>query len=393
MNRFREGLLECTSIQCLPARNMPAPTAKGLILLCRPGFETECAAEADSLTRQAGLFGSARPKSGDGIVHFIFDELFDWQQVARALPFTAFVFARQRSIWVERVDELPQQDRATPIIDTIRELGLKFARLDVETADTNEAKTLSGFLKRFVPHIERALRAQKLLRDNTPELPTLHLFFKDSSRVDIGVSLANDASPWPMGIARLRMPHEAPSRSTLKLAEAFQALMTEEERVAALRAGLYAVDLGAAPGGWSYQFAQRGLHVFAVDNGPIAPSLMADGMVEHIRADGFNWRPPRKQVDWLVCDMVEQPSRIAQLVADWVATGRARRSIFNLKLPMKKRFEELRRCCQQIDARFKLHGDSYVLRIRHLYHDREEVTAYLAKTLASPAEQEKPKRR
>lgn len=374
---------------------MPIPTAKGLILLCRPGFEPECAAEAEFIASQAGLSGSARAKSGEGVVRFVFDELVDWSQVAEAMPFSGFVFARQRSIWVERADELPTEDRATPIIAAIAGLGLKFARLDAETADTNEAKTLSGFLKRFIPHIERALRSKGLLRDNRPDtdLPTLHLFFKDSSRVDIGVSLPGDASPWPMGIARLRMPHDAPSRSTLKLAEAFQALMTEEERVAGLRAGLYAVDLGAAPGGWSYQFAQRGLQVYAIDNGPIAPSLMAGGMVEHIRADGFNWRPPRKQVDWLVCDMVEQPSRIAQLVADWVATGRARRAIFNLKLPMKKRFDELRRCCQQIDSRFKQHGDHYVLRMRHLYHDREEITAYLAKTSASAVEQEKPRRR
>ena len=46
---------------------------------------------------------------------------------------------------------------------------------------------------------------------------------------------------------------------------------------------------------------------------------------------------------------------------------------------MKKRFEELKRCRQIIDSRFKQHNDHYVLRIKHLYHDREEVTAYLAR--------------
>jgi 23S rRNA (cytidine2498-2'-O)-methyltransferase len=366
------------------------PTAKGLILLCRPGFENECAAEADFLTRKAGLIGSARPQPNSGCVHFIFDELTDWPLAAEAAPFTSFVFARQRSVWVERVADLPADDRVTPLIAAICGLDLKIGRIEIETADTNDAKTLGGFLKRFIPHIERALTARHVLRSNQGNLPTLHLYFKDSSQVDLGLSHPGDASPWPMGIARLRMPHEAPSRSTLKLAEAFETLMTEEERANSLRAGLYAVDLGAAPGGWSYQFAQRGINVFAVDNGPIAQSLLADGMVEHIQADGFSWRPPRKQVEWLVCDMVEQPSRIAQLVSDWVASGRARRSIFNLKLPMKKRFDELKRCCHLIDTRFKQHGDSYVLRIRHLYHDREEVTAYLAKIPSAAAQPPKP---
>lgn len=355
-------------------------TAKGLILLCRPGFENECGAEAEMLAKRAGLHGKVRTAPNAGSVHFVFDELHDWQPALHAVPFDALVFARQRSVWVERVAEMPQDDRVTPLIEAIAGLGTTIGRIEVETADTNEAKTLSGFLKRFIPHIERKLTTRNILRPKREALPTLHLFFKDSSQVDLGLSMPGDASPWNMGIARLRMPRNAPSRSTLKLAEAFDALMTEEEREQSLRPGLYAVDLGAAPGGWSFQFAERGMHVFAVDNGPLADALKATGMVEHVKADGFNWRAPRKQVEWLVCDMVEQPGRVAQLVSDWIASGKAKRCIFNLKLPMKKRFDELKKCRQIIDSRFKLHGDSYVLRIKHLYHDREEVTAYLAKT-------------
>ncbi len=355
-----------------------SPTAKGFLLLCRPGFENECAAEAEALAQAAGISGFARSTANSGQVHYVFHEVFDWEQALDAAPFKRLVFARQRSIWIERVADMPPEDRATPLMEAIAAQGIQIGRIEVETADTNDAKTLGGFLKRFIPHIERALKARRILRDK-PELPTLHLLFKDSSQVDLGLSRPDDAAAWPMGIARLRMPRNAPSRSTLKLAEAFEALMTEDERAQSLKPGLYAVDLGAAPGGWSFQFTERGMHVYAVDNGPLAESLRASGMVEHIRADGFNWRAPRKQVEWLVCDMVEQPARIAQLVSDWIASGKARRAIFNLKLPMKKRFDELKRCRQVIDARFKLHGDAYELRIKHLYHDREEVTAYLAK--------------
>jgi 23S rRNA (cytidine2498-2'-O)-methyltransferase len=354
-------------------------TAKGYLLLCRPGFEKECAAEADMHALAAGIAGFARAEANSGQVHYVFNEVCDWHLAAEAAPFERWVFARQRSVWVERLKDLPADDRATPLIRAILGLGQNLGRLYAETADTNEAKELSGFLKRFIPHIERALQAQNILRPKRGELPTLHLLFKNSSQVDIGLSMPDDASAWPMGIVRLRMPRNAPSRSTLKLAEAFETLLTDDERTSSLRAGLWAVDLGAAPGGWSFQFAERGLHVQAVDNGPLADSLLATGMVQHIRADGFTWRSERRTVEWLVCDMVEQPTRIAQLVADWTASGRAKRCMFNLKLPMKKRFEELKRCRQVIDARFKQHNDHYVLRIKHLYHDREEVTAYLAK--------------
>jgi 23S rRNA (cytidine2498-2'-O)-methyltransferase len=144
-----------------------------------------------------------------------------------------------------------------------------------------------------------------------------------------------------------------------------------------LRAGLTAVDLGAAPGGWTLQFAQRGVRVSAIDNGPIADSVLATGLVEHVRADGFIWRP-KKRVDWMICDMVEQPARVAALIADWFVTGRCRRSIFNLKLPMKKRYAEVQKCLALISARLDEEGLNHLMRARHLYHDREEITVYLA---------------
>ena len=55
--------------------------------------------------------------------------------------------------------------------------------------------------------------------------------------------------------------------------------------------------------------------------------------------------------------------------------GAAERALFNLKLPMKKRYEELRLCREAI-AR-ALGERPYSLRIKQLYHDREEVTVYL----------------
>src|SRR5262249_560137 len=86
---------------------------------------------------------------------------------------------------------------------------------------------------------------------------------------------------------------------------------------------------------------------------------------------------PPKPVDWMVCDIVESPAKVAALAARWIGEGRARATIFNLKLPMKKRWEEVGRCRAIIDE--GLGGGDYLLRMKHLYHDREEVTAYLAR--------------
>ncbi len=96
--------------------------------------------------------------------------------------------------------------------------------------------------------------------------------------------------------------------------------------------------------------------------------LLETGQVKHRRDDGFHFIPT-DPVDWMVCDMVESPSRIARLVAKWIAEGWCRESIFNLKLPMKKRWEETLRCREIIDE--ALGGGGYFLRFKHLYHDRE----------------------
>ena len=79
----------------------------------------------------------------------------------------------------------------------------------------------------------------------------------------------------------------------------------------------------------------------------------------------------------MVCDIVEQPIRIADLAARWIAHGWCMQTIFNLKLPMKKRYQEVRRCLMHIDEALRAGGVVYSVACKQLYHDREEVTVYL----------------
>ena len=83
----------------------------------------------------------------------------------------------------------------------------------------------------------------------------------------------------------------------------------------------------------------------------------------------------------MVCDIAEQPSRIAALVGRWIGEGHARRTIFNLKLPMKKRYDEVRRCEAIIrDTLAERPACAHTLALRQLYHDREEVTGWLERS-------------
>ena len=205
-----------------------------------------------------------------------------------------------------------------------------------------------------------------------------HVYFEDSTTAIVGYSYPENNSPHPLGILRLKFPNEAPSRSTLKLDEAFQLFIPKKEHGKRLSGGLHAVDLGACPGGWTYQLVKRGMFVEAVDNGAMDEALMATGQVRYCPEDGFKFQPRKNNVYWLVCDMIEQPQRVAKLMATWIATKRCEETVFNLKLPMKKRYESVKEALEIIDQCIDQHrAGPYDLQVKHLYHDREEVTVHL----------------
>ena len=361
-------------------------SAPCILLYCRAGFERECAQELMAAAGEAGIEGfvKARPHSGFA--------LFEPHDDRGAASFPAgvrlddFVFARQL-VRAQPLLALAPDDRVAPIVEAIAHLGTtRFAALWLEMPDTNEGKALAALTRTLAPHLERALRRRGVAFDDSDAKERLHVFFVGSLACHVGTSSVESGSPWPMGIPRLRMPASAPSRSTLKLAEALLAFVGEEALPTALAPGMRAVDLGAAPGGWTWQLVRRGLMVTAVDNAAIDPALLETGQVKHRREDGFHFEPS-ESVDWMVCDMVESPSRIARLAARWLARDWCRRAIFNLKLPMKKRHEEVLRCRALVAE--ELGGAAHTLRIKHLYHDREEVTAYLAR---EPLHWKKPRR-
>ena len=347
-----------------------------VIAHCRPGFESECAADLARIAARAGVRLHGAPSPHAALVTASLDR-YDSSRWQSALGATPAWFAR--SIFVgDGPHALPDRDRITPLVTAVRDHGPPFSALWLETPDSNEGKQRSGLCRRLKEPLEAAAIGEGLLTPGDRRRSRLHVLFLDTTRVLVGTSQRATGSPWPMGIPRLSMPREAPSRSTLKLAEAFITFLAEDERPRLLKTGMRAVDLGAAPGGWTWQLAARGLRVTAIDNGPLKGAIAHDPLVEHLRVDGLSWRP-RRAVDWMVCDIVLQPSRIAALVAAWIGDGHCRRTIFNLKLPMKKRYAEVERCSGIIREALERRRLRHELSFRQLYHDREEITGYCAR--------------
>lgn len=350
-----------------------ALTLNHLILYCRAGFESECAQEIQDKAAALEVFGYAKTQAGSAYVVYECYEPNGAERLVNELKFSTLIFARQWFTAYPLIKHLPPEDRVTPLLENAQLIGHKFSYLHVETADTNEAKEVLGFCKKFTAPLSRALKKQELLV-GSKKAPSLHAFFLDSSQCYLGYSPTGNNSPWFMGIPRLKFPKDAPSRSTLKLEEAWIQFLSPEQQAQELKPGMQAVDLGAAPGGWTWQFVNRSIRVAAIDNGPMNPELMDSGIVEHLQEDGFVYLP-QKKVDWLVCDMVEKPIRIADLMVKWLAQGKTDRALFNLKLPMKKRYQEVQKCFALIAE--KMGEQAYELQAKHLYHDREEITVYL----------------
>lgn len=325
------------------------------ILQCRPGFEGECAAET-----------GGSEILGEGVV----------RSPGPGRPLVRRIFARQAFREVAALTDLPAGNRIDAILAALKDHPGPVGAVLLEHPDTDAGKELSGFLKKFTPALTAALAKRSMPVFRKAER-RLHLLFSHSREVRIGFSTGDEGSSAQNGILRLKFPREAPSRSVLKLDEALQVLLSAAEREQALRPGMRAVDLGAAPGGWTWLMTQHSIRVVAVDNGPMQAALLDSGLVEHRREDGFRYRPA-KPVDWLLCDMVEQPQRIAALMGDWLLSGACRRALFNLKLPMKKRYASLLECLEGLEGRLDEAGLVHQLLCKQLYHDREEVTVYIA---------------
>lgn len=345
-------------------------------LFTRPGFENEAGREWLDRARRLGIDGSVEPLPDRGLACWkASDDRAGSELLGKRLPVDSLVFARDAVFELARVSPLPMRDRVGALMAAMDHLPAKWqwGEVAVHVPEGSPDTDLSAFARKWTAPVAAALRKNgRLTPERDSRAHRLDLILPDFQTLIIGQTLPGHRARFPGGRPRLRLPAGAPSRSTLKLEEAFLTLLDDTERERRLAPGMTAVDLGAAPGGWTFYLAGRGLHVTAVDNGRIDPALMQNGQVDHVRADGYVWVPDRA-CDWMVCDIVDKPRRTVDLVARWFTRGHCRASVFNLKLPMKKRLEEWYLCRRRL-ARALDKAGPFEIRAKQLYHDREEIT-------------------
>lgn len=177
---------------------------------------------------------------------------------------------------------------------------------------------------------------------------------------------AQQRSPWPGGQARLRRDAGEAARSSRKLEEALLVFGIP------LTAGMTALDLGAAPGGWAGLLLRRGLTVHAVDAAALAPEVAAHPRLAFHRGTVQRVPLPPGPFDLLCADLSWDPVRAAEGVRRFLPLLRpGGHGVYTIKFFGHDPLEAVAR------VRAILARDVRVVAVRHLFHNRAEATAHL----------------
>ena len=154
--------------------------------------------------------------------------------------------------------------------------------------------------------------------------PTGHLGAWTLLMPDTLLASPTKTSAFANGECRFEEDHIGPpSRAYLKLWEALTVLGWYP------KAGETCLDLGAAPGGWSWVLAELGASVTAIDRAPLDPRVAAHPNVTTRQESAFGFEPA--PVDWLFSDVIAYPARLLALVTRWIDADCARRIVCTIK--------------------------------------------------------------
>jgi 23S rRNA (cytidine2498-2'-O)-methyltransferase len=186
----------------------------------------------------------------------------------------------------------------------------------------------------------------------------------------IGWSKPEDnLSTWSGGAVHFRKEDGDISRAKFKLMEA--------ELAFGIDFGAYhsALDIGAAPGGWSSFLLEKGLRVTAIDPADMHPSLLREHGFTYLRKNAADVKFPADSFDLLVCDMSWDPLRMAELVKRLLpAVSRDGLILTTVKLMHGKAFATLREVESIMEPEAKL------VATKQLFHNREELTCRWRRT-------------
>ena len=147
-----------------------------------------------------------------------------------------------------------------------------------------------------------------------------------------------------------------PARAYLKIWEALSLLDVHpqpSERV---------LELGAAPGAWTWCLAELGAEVYSIDRAPLDPRIDALANVHHQQGDAFSSTLHQEEWDWICSDLICYPKRLIELIEASLDKNPDQKMIITIKFQGATDFAAVDRL-QQIPHSWLI----------HLFHNKNEV--------------------
>ena len=235
-----------------------------------------------------------------------------------------------------------------------------------ERATKLEKAVLAGIKANFSRFQKRFCELDELAKEPVKEDLIVQLYIPAPDELWLSTATVGyGVSPYVAGNLRMRERAGAPSRSARKLDEAFVAMGRTP------REGETAVDLGAAPGGWTFSMARLGVRVTAVDHGKLTlpETKKFTDLVVHLEENGLKYVPPAP-VDWLCSDMLIGSQEALRVLSTWLDGKLMRNFVMNVKLPQTQPWPVIKDALALLAA----HPTWASMKAKHLYHDRREIT-------------------
>jgi len=231
--------------------------------------------------------------------------------------------------------------------------------------------TVSPDIKAILQTVEHNLLSQGYTFDNKNPVWALSLYLHENKLYTGVSSCANNLSSWNGGVHRLKKCEEFVSRAEFKLEEA---IATFDIDISDIHRSKKAIDLGAAPGGWTKILLQHGFHVTAVDPGALSEIIMDNPKLVHFKDVAQKFRGETGAYDMLVndmrMDMIESCEIMLSMAHFLTKSGIA---LMTLKLPHSQWYKHTKRAISLLQNKYVL------LKARQLFHNRSEVMVYLKK--------------
>ncbi|MHA0855279.1 SAM-dependent methyltransferase [Paenibacillus sp. CMAA1364] len=315
------------------------------------------------------LFGSVKSSVLVSGEVFLVTVDFSWKEIATMLAQEPPIFVRH----IQPVEiEIATQELRSGLNDlkeyvlTQTQLQGSNVSLQVRKSEQSLSDVSSGALREQILHDLQDQDTRYVVQN----MDWILSVFVSQDHIYAGISLAEDnLSDWSGGAVRFQREEGQISRAKFKLLEAEKAFGID------FSVFRHALDIGAAPGGWTSFLLERGIHVTAVDPAKMHPSLIGHPQLKIMRKNASQVRFKDNQFDLLVCDMSWSPKQMVKLVKDLLyCLSPGGTAIVTIKLMHKKPMALIKEVITSFEEEHL-----QLQYAKQLFHNRDEITLHMIK--------------